>query len=223
MKVLPAAAATEVDKQCLCIARWSTLASVALMLVWLAIESGMISDAETADQTLAAIPSVAWNTSFGRILTIQALGLLGTAIALMIGRRWTRLGAMGFAGIAVLLQAGHSHAFAMHHMSLLLSQCLHLLAAGGWLGALLPLLLLVREAPSNGSITAAQRFSALGITCVIALASTAAFQGWILAGGFSGLVGTPIWPGSLVEARPFRYAARVRCIQLSSSRSDVGP
>jgi copper resistance protein D len=94
---------------------------------------------------------------------------------------------MGFAGIAVLLQAGHSHALAMHQGLLLLSQCLHLLAAGAWLGGLLPLLLFVRKAPRNGSAIAAQRFSILGITCVVALVSTAAFQ---LAGGLSGLLGT---------------------------------
>jgi copper resistance protein D len=38
--------------------------------------------------------------------------------------------------------------------------------------------------------TAAQHFSILGITCVVALASTAAFQAWVLAGGLSGLLGT---------------------------------
>lgn len=160
------------------------------MLAWLALESGMIADAETVKQALAAIPSVIWNTSFGHILAAQTLALLGTSIALMIDRRWSWFGAVGFAGIAVLLQAGHSHALAMHQEALLLSQCLHLLAAGPWLGGLLPLLQLVRETPSRGSAVAAQRFSTLGIICVVVLASTAAFQGWVLAGGLSGLVGT---------------------------------
>lgn len=54
------------------------------MLGWLALESGMIADAETVEQALAAIPSVIWNTSFGHILAAQTLALLGTSIALMI-------------------------------------------------------------------------------------------------------------------------------------------
>jgi hypothetical protein len=72
-----------------------------VMLGWLALESGMIADAETVVQALAAIPSVIWNTSFGHILAAQTLALLGTSIALMIDRRWSWVGA------AVVLQAGH--------------------------------------------------------------------------------------------------------------------
>jgi hypothetical protein len=62
----------------------------------------MIADAETVEQALAAIPSVIWNTSFGHILAAQTLALLGTSIALMIDRRWSWFGAVGFAGIAVV-------------------------------------------------------------------------------------------------------------------------
>src|SRR6478672_10887688 len=144
MKLARGAATTEIDRHCLLIARWSTLIAALVMLAWLALESAMIADAETVEQALAAIPSVIWNTSFGHILAAQTLALLGTSIALMIDRRWSWFNAVAFAGIAVVLQAGHSHALAMHQEALLLSQCLHLLAAGPWLGGLLPLLLLVR-------------------------------------------------------------------------------
>jgi hypothetical protein len=121
MKLARGAATT--DRHCLLIARWSTLILALVMLGWLALESGMIADAETVEQALAAIPSVIWNTSFGHILAAQTLALLGTSIALMIDRRWSWFGAVGFAGIAVVLQAGHSHALAMHQEALLLSQC----------------------------------------------------------------------------------------------------
>ena len=48
---------------------------------------------------------------------------------------------------AVLLEAGHGHAFAMAHgpSALLVSQALDLLAAGAWLGGLMPLFIAVRE------------------------------------------------------------------------------
>ena len=130
MKLARGAATTEIDRHCLLIARWSTLIAALVMLGWLALESGMIADAETVEQALAAIPSVIWNTSFGHILAAQTLALLGTSIALMIDRRWSWFGAVGFAGIAVVLQAGHGHALAMHQEALLLSQCLHLLGPG---------------------------------------------------------------------------------------------
>ena len=101
MKLAGGAATTEIDRHCLLIARWSTLIAALVMLGWLALESGMIADAETVEQALAAIPSVIWNTSFGHILAAQTLALLGTSIALMIDRRWSWVGA------AVVLQAGH--------------------------------------------------------------------------------------------------------------------
>jgi len=84
MKLARGAATTEIDS--LLIARWSTLILALVMLGWLALESGMIADAETVEQALAAIPSVIWNTSFGHILAAQTLAL-GTSIALMIDRR----------------------------------------------------------------------------------------------------------------------------------------
>jgi hypothetical protein len=133
LKLVGGAEATGEDRRCFRIARWSTLMAALVMLAWLVLESGLMADAETAGQALAAIPSVIWSTSFGHILAAQALALLATAIALMIDRRYGDLGAMGFAGIAVLLQAGHSHALAMHQGLLLLSQCIHLLASGAWL------------------------------------------------------------------------------------------
>ena len=101
MKLAGGAATTEIDRHCLLIARWSTLIAALVMLGWLALESGMIADAETVEQALAAIPSVIWNTSFGHILAAQTLALLGTSIALMIDRRWSWVGA------AVVLRAGH--------------------------------------------------------------------------------------------------------------------
>jgi putative copper export protein len=181
---------TEASELGVLVARWSAMLAVLTMLVWLMLETGTIIEAESFPQALAAVPSVIWDTSFGHILAAQVLAVLGTAIALMIDRRPSLVTAIVFAGIAVLLQAGHSHAFAMHHWPLLLSQCLHLLAAGAWLGGLLPLLLLVREAPPNVSTTVAQRFSILGVICVLILVGTAAFQGWLLGGGVAGLFGT---------------------------------
>jgi uncharacterized membrane protein len=96
------------------------------------------------------------------------------------------------AGLAVLLEAGHGHAFAMAPGSsvLLVSQALHLLAAGAWLGGLLSLFPVVREAPLDVAAFAARRFSTLGLVAVLTLAATALGQGWVLGGGLAGLRGT---------------------------------
>ena len=79
----------------------------------------------------------------------------------------------------------------MHGPSLLLyAEGLHLLAGGAWLGGLLPLLILVRDAPPKPAAEALRRFSKLATLCVVAIAGTACFQGWVLGGGVAGLIGT---------------------------------
>jgi putative copper export protein len=112
--------------------------------------------------------------------------------AMLIGVAFGRMAAAAFAGLATLLEAGHSHAFAMSHgpTALLLSQALHLLAAGAWLGGLLPLLIMVQEAPLGMAKSAARRFSAFGLVSVAILIVTAIFQGIMLSGGCRVLVGT---------------------------------
>ena len=195
------------------LAYWSVLAAALSMLGWLVLEAIAITDAESAGEAVTAIPSVIRDTSFGNILAAQALALLGIAAALMIERPARHFGAMGLAGMAVVLQAGHSHAYAMAHglSLLLLSQVMHLLAAGAWLGGLVPLLLFVREAPSNTSATAAQRFSALGVSCVLVLAATATFQGWALAGGLWGIGRNSLRLGPSDENGALHGTTYIRC------------
>jgi putative copper export protein len=74
-----------------------------------------------------------------------------------------------------------------HGPSLLLySEGLHLLAGGAWLGGLLPLLILVRDAPPKPAAEALRRFSKLATLCVLAIAGTACFQGWVLVAAWLG-------------------------------------
>ncbi len=103
----------------------------------------------------------------------------------------TRLAA-GLLALATALQAGHGHAWAMYGRPspLLLAGVVHLLAAGGWLGGLPPLLLVVRGAPPAVGAAAARWFSPLGKWCVAGIAASAAWQFWVLVGGLPGLVGT---------------------------------
>lgn len=191
-QTMSAGNALALDRRDLVLTHRSLLAAALLLLGWLVLQAAAIADAGNVSEALAAIPTVLWNTSFGKILAAQALGLLGSALVLTLWRHPQRRAATGLAGGVVLLQAGHSHAFAMAHGPswLLLSQGMHLLAAGAWLGGLLPLLLLIRAEPSNIGAVAARRFSTLGVSCVLILAASATFQAWSLAGGFRGLTGT---------------------------------
>jgi len=93
-----------------------------------------------------------------------------------------------------------------HSPSLLLyAEGLHPLAGGAWLGGLPPLLILVRDARPEPSAETLRRFSKLATLCVIAIAGTACFQGWVLGGGMGGLIGTAY--GSLLLLKAALFAA----------------
>ena len=72
---------------------------------------------------------------------------------------------------------------------------LHLIAAAAWVGALVPLaLLLTMTGEDAGSLaiarTATLRFSTLGIVCVATLLLTGVVNSWYLVGSVSALTGT---------------------------------
>ncbi len=155
-------------------------------------------------ETITAVPVVLFGTRFGQILALQGLALAGAAAATAGGVRARAVAAV-LAGLATLLEAGHSHAFAMAHglSALLVSQALHLLAAGAWLGGLLPLFILVQRSPPKLVAIAARQFSVLGTAAVSTLAATALFQGWVLSGGLRGLTGTAYGTVLLIKAGLF--------------------
>ena len=133
------------------------------------------------------------------MLLLQAVA---GAAAFVLVRRGDALVA-ALLGVAALLEAGHSHAFAMGEGLLTVSQGVHLLAAGAWLGGLAPLLAVVREATLADAQRTLRRFSPLALACVVALCGTALFQGVVLSGGWSGLTGTDYGTVLFVKAGLF--------------------
>jgi putative copper resistance protein D len=169
--------------------RLSLAAAPPIAVAWFILEAQDMAAASTPAETVAAIPDVLLHTSFGRVLAVQSLAIAG-ALAATAVIRWPNLLALGLAGVAVLLEAAHSHSYAMADAALLLSQALHLLASGAWLGALIPLLIVVRDAPLPMAALTARRFATLGSMSVTVLVMTALFQGVELSGGFRGLTRT---------------------------------
>jgi putative copper resistance protein D len=169
--------------------QWSLAAALVSGCVWLVLQARTMAGTTELSETIASVPTVLFGTRFGQVLTLQVLMIVGALAAAAMWRWRSRLTA-ALAGTAVLLEAGHSHAFAMAHVPLLISQMLHLTAAGAWLGGLIPLLIVVREAPLDLAQHAARRFSMLGTISVVVLAATVLFQGALLSGGLAGLTGT---------------------------------
>ena len=90
----------------------SLAAALPIALAWLVLEAQDMSGASTLAEWVAAIPEVLLHTSFGHVLALQVLAIAGALAATAI-MRWPSLLVAALAGFAVLLEAGHSHAYAM--------------------------------------------------------------------------------------------------------------
>jgi putative copper export protein/mono/diheme cytochrome c family protein len=190
---LPLSAATFMRRRLLLLAQISIFAATLGMLLWAMVQTADMADTDTLGDTFAALPTVILKTSFGHVIAAQIASLL--VLALVIGWRdgtvRQRFG-LAIASLAVALQAGHSHAASMIQGPSLLLGCdiVHLLGAGAWLGGLVPLLLVVRDAPPRAGALAARLFSPLGQWCIVALAASALWQGWVLVASLPALIGT---------------------------------
>jgi putative copper resistance protein D len=189
--------------------RWLAWTSLVLALVsgaaWLvAVTAAMSGEPLTAALSHGTWVIVLTRTDFGRDWLLR-LGLAGLAAACLVpgnanrGRpaRWGGIVAAA-ALLAGLAWAGHGAATlgGMGRLHLA-ADILHLLAAGLWLGMLLPLALLLAEARRHGNAggarlagAAAARFSALGMGSVAVLLASGIVNSAFLVGSLAALAGT---------------------------------
>lgn len=127
-----------------------------------------------------------WQAGAGRANVIRAVGLALAALVLCTDRpAWPALlGAM----LASTSFAWTGHASSLESVVLpLVLISLHLLGVAFWLGALVPLLLIVRSGDLARMAAAAARFGAVAVVvvCVLMLAGAALL--WLLLGDFAAL------------------------------------
>ena len=134
------------------------------------------------------------------------------AVLLVLPHGWRgwlwRWGGLAFAAatLAALAWAGHGAATPGRPGDLhLAADMLHLLAAGAWVGSLIPLALLLAEFRRSGDFgggaarTAVVRFSLLAAISVVILPAGGLVNTWFLAGTVPALIGTQY--GRLVLAK----------------------
>jgi putative copper resistance protein D len=175
--------------------------SAALLLIsaplWLVLVATTLS-ADTLAATIASgvAKTVLVDTQFGHVLGLRfVLTLLLLPLVARLGkdRVLDRLAAL-LAAIDIAATAWQGHAGAELHraaVSHLTADAVHLIAAGLWLGALLPLLLLLRgTTETNQQYEAVKRFSTLGVICVAALLPSGIVNTYYLVGSVPALMGT---------------------------------
>jgi hypothetical protein len=209
--VVPSAlaeAATEAPhlrRRLLRLARISAVLALALGIAWLTVESAVIAAAGSAAMTLHAVPVVALRTQFGQWLLVRGVVLL---VVLSLLRPWRACDAIAavLAAIALAIQPMLGHAGALGGSigtTLIISEVLHLLAAGAWLGQ--------SAAVVHHDCNAAAQRRGNGLPQLHAGGSLrGAGAGGNRRGAGSGIHGRPagtvwhrLWPGRAGEARAF--------------------
>jgi len=183
---------------------WFISGLIALLAgaVWFTIQSAVIAGADSLSDLLDALPVVAAHTRYGNVLMVR-LGLLLVATLVPLAPP-APLATAGTARIpayltlflvipALSLQSLIGHAGATGGAigdGLVLSESLHLTAAGLWLGALLPLWFSLRALAPAQAAAVCERFTPIGLACVLVLAGTGFAQGLELIGNLPALFGT---------------------------------
>ena len=212
---------------------WVSLA-VALVsgVAWLAaVASSMSGMPLGAVFSGGVINIVLTQTHFGQAWMIRGGLIVVLAVCLALQARTGRHAA-GWIGllaaatfVAALAWAGHGAAteevpFDAIHLP---ADILHLLAAGVWLGGLLPLCIFLAQAcrdagpPAVAVARAATlRFSVLGLTCVGTLIVTGIVNTWFLAGSVAALLGTLY--GQLLLLKILLFATMIAAAGINQRR-----
>src|SRR3984885_2804602 len=194
-------AAARVRLVLLRLARISAACGLIVGFAWLTLESAVIAGADSASMTLHVLPVVALQTQFGQWLTVR-LGLLLVVFSLLCAAPLATVAATVLAAATLAIQPMLGHAGAIGGgvgIELIISETLHLLAAGAWLGGLLPLFISLGILPHEQAATACRNFTPIGLAAVLILAGTAVVQVAEFMGGLPGLFGTGYGHVALVK------------------------
>lgn len=212
---------------------WASLfVALASGAAWLVIVASNMSGMPlTAVLRGGVVGIVLMQTRFGEDWNLRAALVILLAVSLAVQGR-TRKHVAGWIGLlaaaafsASLAWAGHGAAaedvpFDAIHLP---ADILHLLAAGAWLGALLPLVLLLAQARRDSSpeaVTVARaatlRFSTLGLSCVGTLLVTGVVNTWFLSGSVPALLGTLY--GQLLLVKIAIFAAMIAAASVNQRR-----
>jgi copper resistance protein D len=165
----------------------------------------------------ASLAFVLEGSALGRAALVRAACALLSAIAVMVlvagPRLWLLLGGLGAVACASLAWMGHAAATEGAAAGVhLVSDVVHVLAAGVWIGALVGFagLLLQRSPSAAGAMLTARAlrgFSGVGTVVVAALVATGLVNSWILVGPsrLEGLWTTPY--GLVLCAKLATFAA----------------
>jgi putative copper resistance protein D len=214
------------------LAAWSVVLALASGLLWLwVVTAGMSGSPLGTALSGKLIGTVLTATGFGRLWLFRfAVAILLAGFLLfcrLTGRHsnWPLFGGVGGLLSAIILGSlalsGHgaddTGSAGVWHLG---ADTLHLLAAGGWLGALIPLIFVLRQARRAAWLPIAQhatlRFSTLGLVTVATLIASGLVNSWYLVGNLPSLFGTSY--GQLLLVKLVLFAAMLSFAAVNRAR-----
>jgi putative copper resistance protein D len=193
----------EFERRLFRVIAWSLAIALVSAFFWFYLEAANMSGLALAKALSAGTwRIVLFQTEFGRVWELR-LGLIAAMFALMVagvprteGPR-PRMFILWLLSVAFLVSlAWISHAAAAPLQPLgLVGDALHLSAAGGWIGGLVPLAMFLTSARMASSLGARaavvlRRFSTLSLCCVSLLIISGVSNSWLLLGSIHGLFTT---------------------------------
>jgi putative copper resistance protein D len=182
----PAALANALNRSLRQLAKAGAIVVLATRIVWLLLASGEIGEGWTDVWNPSTVGSVLLDTDFGRVWQWRVGFAVILLVVLIFGRddHWLAiallaaltLGSLGFVGHAVMRVGVLGWLNRLSHV-------MHLLAAGFWLGSLVPLIASLRltndQAAGANALLALRRFSSLGQIAVATVLATGGINSWL--------------------------------------------
>ena len=192
---------------------WTSLALALVSgAIWLLLVAAEMSGEPFGALNGGIVATVAGRTRFGQVWMLRLVLAAMLALLLLAPRGWRgpvwRWAGLAFATgtLGLLAWAGHGASTPGSPGNLhLAADIVHLLAAGAWVGALVPLAMLLGESGRQGgagAVTARRavnRFSLLAAISVTVLLAGGLINAWFLTGSIPALIGTEY--GRLVLAK----------------------
>jgi putative copper resistance protein D len=226
-------------RQQLSLLAWASL-GLALLSggAWLVLVSAQMSgQSVVATLTQGVVGTVLTRTRFGQVWVWRFVLALMLAMLLPMPQgwrgRWWRWAGLVLAGgmLGSLAWAGHGGATPGHPGDLhLVADILHLLAAGAWVGSLVPLALFLAELRRSGTSDAGAaarrpvvRFSLLAAISVAILFAGGSVNTWFLAGTVPALIGTEYGRLLLAKIAIFAIMATIAAVNLLRMTPRLAP
>jgi copper resistance protein D len=193
----------QVDRRMFHLALWSLIAAFVSALLWLWLEVANMSGLRLADGfSRTAWQMVLFETEFGRVWQLRC-GVIAAAFALIasgLAREELRraliliLWLLNVAFLVSLAWISHAAAVSVQPLGLF-GDALHLCAAGGWVGGLVPLAIFLTRVRTfslgEKAAVVLRRFSTLSLCCVSVLIISGISNSCLLVGSIHALFTTP--------------------------------